>query len=204
MATDDELLDQLGRALMADVPTGPRPEDVDRLRRLVADHQTAPVAALPARRRILGYAAVAAVVAGAFGLGRQLNRTDRPQPVALPGVLEFQQELASTGGGQHADVIGRRVGIGRIVAIRSDDLPILPKGEFYEVWFVAANDAPDRLNRISAGTFHPDEKGLTVVSLTAAVDPAKYPTLAITAEVGDGDPRPSSREVLRGNLTVLG
>jgi hypothetical protein len=33
--------------------------------------------------------------------------------------------------------------------------------------------------------------------LAAAVDPARYPILSITAEPGDGDPRPSDDEVLR-------
>ena len=43
-----------------------------------------------------------------------------------------------------------------------------------------------------------------MVSLTAAVDPAKYPVLAITAEAGDGNPAPSATEVLRDTLTVIG
>jgi len=34
-------------------------------------------------------------------------------------------------------------------------------------------------------------------ALTAAVDPARYPILIVTAESGDGDPRPSRNVVLR-------
>ena len=62
-------------------------------------------------------------------------------------------------------------------------------------------DSPDAPNRISAGTFHPDEKGRSRVALTAAVDPSKYPTLVGTAELRDGDPAPSDREVLRGTVS---
>jgi len=54
-----------------------------------------------------------------------------------------------------------------------------------------------RLDRFSAGTFHPDPEGVSDVRRTAAVDPAKYPILIVTAESGDGDPRPSRDVVLR-------
>jgi len=35
------------------------------------------------------------------------------------------------------------------------------------------------------------------VTFAAAVDPVKYPVLSVTAEPGDGDPRPTGPEVLR-------
>jgi hypothetical protein len=47
------------------------------------------------------------------------------------------------------------------------------------------------------GRFHPAPEGVSDVRLTAAVDPAKYPILIVTAESGDGDPRPSRDVVLR-------
>ncbi len=100
-------------------------------------------------------------------------------------------------------VTGVLSGIGRVVQIRTDDLPILPKGEFYEVWFVAEDDAPDALNRISAGTFHPDEQGKTAVDLAAAVNPALFPTLSVTAEPGDGNPLPTGPEVLRTRIVII-
>ena len=62
-------------------------------------------------------------------------------------------------------------------------------------------DGPGQRNRISAGTFHPDEQGRTDVDLTAAVDPTKYPELSITAEPGDGDPAPG-REVVRAAVQL--
>ena len=117
-------------------------------------------------------------------------------------MVEFEQEIATTGNGR-VEVVGRRVGIGRIVEIRSEAFPILPKGEFYEVWFLAPGDTQTAPKRISAGTFHPDLAGRTFVEMTAAVDPNKYPTLAITAETADGDPAPSTNEVMRGTLAIL-
>ncbi len=50
-------------------------------------------------------------------------------------------------------------GIGRVIEFRSDDLAILPKGEYYELWFVGPGDSRRKSNRISAGTFHPDPRG---------------------------------------------
>jgi Anti-sigma-K factor rskA len=96
-----------------------------------------------------------------------------------------------------ANVEVRKTGIGRVIRFESDELPILPKGEYYELWFVGRGDTPTTPNRISAGTFHPDEDGRSHVTFTAAVDPAKYPVLSVTAEPGDGDPEPTGPEVLR-------
>ncbi len=84
-----------------------------------------------------------------------------------------------------------------MIEFRTNELPILPKGEFYELWFVGPGDTLAEPNRISAGTFHPDEEGRSHVTFAAAVDPAKYPVLSVTAEPGDGDPRRTGSEVLR-------
>jgi len=84
-----------------------------------------------------------------------------------------------------------------VIEFRTNELPILPKGEFYELWFVGPGDTLADPNRISAGTFHPDEAGRSQVTFAAAVDPAKYPVLSVTAEPGDGDPRRTGPEVLR-------
>ena len=82
-----------------------------------------------------------------------------------------------------------KTGIDRVIEFRTDELPILPKGEFYELWFVGSGDTLEQPNRISAGTFHPDAEGRSHVTFAAAVDPAVYPVLSVTAEPGDGDPR---------------
>jgi anti-sigma-K factor RskA len=114
------------------------------------------------------------------------------------GPLEVATTLAAPAGGQaRASVEVRKTGIGRVVDLRSDSLPILPKGDYYELWFAGPGDTPGRPNRISAGTFHPDENGRSHVRFAAAVDPGLYPVLIVTAEPGDGDPRPTGPEVLR-------
>ncbi len=153
-----------------------------------------PLLLVPRRRRppLLAPAAVAAVAAAsvlAFVAGRQL---DRPA-----GPVELQTALVAAGGHRAATVEVRKAGIGRVIRFDSDALPVLPKGEYYELWFVAPGDTPTRPNRISAGTFHPDAEGRSHVRLVAAVDPAKYPVVSVTAEPGDGDPKPTGPEVLR-------
>ena len=110
---------------------------------------------------------------------------------------ELQAVLGAPSGTAQATVEVRRTGIGCVITFRSESLPILPKGRYYELWFVGPGDAPADPNRISSGTFHPDEHGRSHVRFAAAVDPVRYPILAVTAEPGDGDPRPSGTEVLR-------
>ena len=143
--------------------------------------------------RLATAAGVASILAAAVFAGTQIDRDEGPA-----GSLEIEAVLEAVGGGEAA-VSVRQVGIGREIELSSTDLPILPKGEYYELWFVAPDDTPSDPNRISAGTFHPDEDGRSDVSFTAAVDPAKYPVLSITAEPGDGDPAPSGDEVMRAD-----
>ena len=114
------------------------------------------------------------------------------------GVLEIQTVLQAPAGPAAASVEVRKTGIGRVVTLESTSLPILPKGDYYELWFVGPGDRPGSPNRISAGTFHPDEDGRSFVRFAAAVDPVLYPVLTVTAEPGDGEPRPTGPEVLRG------
>ena len=106
------------------------------------------------------------------------------------------------GGQATAAATGIRTGIGRTIQLRTDDLPILPPGDLYELWFVGPGDTPNDPNRISAGTFHPDDQGRSHVDLTAAVDPALYPELSVTSEPGDGNPAPTGPEVLRALITL--
>lgn len=120
-----------------------------------------------------GFAAVAAAVV--IGVG-QLGTAGEPE-------VEGQLTGEST-----ADIVVSKLGSGREVDLSSSEFPILPKGEAYEVWFVGPGDTGGDPNRISAGTFHPDEAGNTDVTLHAAVDPALYPLIEITAEPGGGDP----------------
>ena len=197
--------------LMALVPPAARPSRDLEARTLAAVRRAASenggpreTAPAPAPRRgplawprwtlRLGVAALAAVaLAGAFLIGG----------VALDDEVGGTREItavlsAPDGGGASASVEVTRTGIGRVVHLSSDDLPILPTGELYEVWFVGPDDRPGAPQRISAGTFHPDEDGRSDVTLAAAVDPALFPTISVTAEPGDGDPGPG-QEVLRSS-----
>lgn len=134
-------------------------------------------------------------IAVAVALPRAGDDGGLPVPAGEP---ELMAELVSSGRpGQTATARVDMLGTGRVVSFNSDDLPILPKGEYYELWFVAPGDTRDDPDRISAGTFHPDEEGRSRVRFHAAVDPKRYPVLSVTAEPGDGDPRPSGEEVLR-------
>jgi anti-sigma-K factor RskA len=117
---------------------------------------------------------------------------------SLRGGAEPELEATLTSPtGQTASATVEKTGIGRVIEFRTDALPILPEGEYYELWFVGPGDSPVAPNRISAGTFHPDEEGRASVRFAAAVDPAKYPGLAVSAEPGDGDPGPTAPDVMR-------
>jgi anti-sigma-K factor RskA len=156
----------------------------------------APVVATPRRPRRrpfrLALPVAAATAAAALVAAVGLHRGG---PI---GALELEAALTAPAGGPAAATAQvRKTGIGRVIELRSDTLPILPRGEYYELWFVGPGDAPGSPNRISAGTFHPDERGRSDVTFAAAVDPAAFPVLVVTAEPGDGDPRPSGVEVLR-------
>jgi anti-sigma-K factor RskA len=143
------------------------------------------------RRPLAIAAAAAALLMAAVYTGTLLERPESPGQVELEAVL-----APPRGGSARARVEVTKTDIGREIAFRSDDLPILPQGEYYELWFVGPGDTLRRPNRISAGTFHPDEQGRSRVELTAAVDPKLYPVLSVTAEPGDGNPRRTGPEVL--------
>lgn len=210
MAADDDILDQLGAALRPE----PRPLEDDRVRALraaVAERASggAPTKATPLRglsRRAIGPVVGVAAAVGAFVLGGTLLRgSDEParEDLLAGATVEFETSLRAPEGDATAEVTGVLTGIGRIVQLRTDELAILPKGEFYEVWFIGPGDTPRSPNRISAGTFHPDEQGRSRVDLTAAVNPELYPELSVTAEPGDGDPLPTGPEVLRADIELL-
>lgn len=208
MSTDDELMQALDDALAPD----PREPPADRIAalRAAADAHTVPTghrrrprpASVGSRRRLAVLAAttgaVIAFVAGAVSFSERGADND----LLAGGVVEFELTLRSPDGQVTAQATGIRTGIGRTVRLRTDALPILPDSDLYELWFVGPGDTPRTPNRISAGTFHPDADGRSHVDLTAAVDPALYPTISITAEPGDGDPAPNGPEVLRATVTL--
>lgn len=172
-------------------------------RTLLAIEREAAETAEPARERphrrrrswlprlaLAGAAAVAIAAAGLVGL--------RVGEERQAGTLEVDTRL--TGQGLTASARVTETGIGRIVAIESEKLPVLDnKREFYEVWFVGPGDSEQSPNRVSAGTFHPDERGRASVRLAAAVVPKNYPVVSVTREPRNGDPRNTGPEVLRSS-----
>jgi anti-sigma-K factor RskA len=190
---DDRLLAAVRKAIP---PIAPPPDLEARIHEAIA-HEAAP--GRSAKRRVprLRWPRLAPAFAAATALVFIAVVALTSVRGGEPGVLEIQALLQAPSGQAAASVEVRKTGIGRVIELESDSLPILPKGEYYELWFVGPGDRPGRPNRISAGTFHPDEDGRSLVTFAAAIDPALYPTLSVTAEPGDGDPRPTGPEVLR-------
>lgn len=190
--TDEQLL--AGLAELLDAPAPPLDEvRLQAIRREAASR--AGGARRPRRRQQLLTIAAGLIVA--FGVGAVVGAvvTGESDGPTADGVVEFDGVMVAESG----DEVGLSIvktGIGRVVEIDSTDLAILPTGEHYELWFVAAADGPVDLDRISAGTFHPDADGRSAVRFAAAVDPALYPIVQITAEPGDGDPAPSGDVVI--------
>ena len=188
---DAQLLRAVGEAI---APVSP-PAELELLLLVAVEREAATKTSAHDRRRLRwprllpAFAGAAAVAAGVVVALMSLGGGEA-------GSLELRTVLEAAVG-PAASVEVRKTGIGRVIAFESDSLPILPKGDYYELWFVAPDDRPTAPNRISAGTFHPDEDGRSHVRFTAAVDPALYPVLSVTAEPGDGDPRPTGPEVLR-------
>jgi Anti-sigma-K factor rskA len=195
---DGDLLELLEAALDV-APAEPPPDRVAALR---ARAQAAGTMSTPSPRAserwLLAAAAAIALLAGVVVGAAVVDRTSDPTSA---GVVEYDGTLAGTGGeASEARLTVVRTGIGRVIELDTDDLPILPTGEYYEVWFVAPGENDGAANRISAGTFHPDPDGRSSVRFAAAVDPAKFATVEITAEPGDGNSAATGPVVLRTTI----
>lgn len=116
---------------------------------------------------------------------------------SLPGAEEKTTTLRGDGVRAQAQV--NVTGPGRVVSVKSESVARAPKGTYYELWFVGPGDAPGAPNRISAGTWHPDKRGVTDVRFLIAADPSIFPEIEVTKEPPDGDPAPSGDVVLRSN-----
>jgi Anti-sigma-K factor rskA len=194
---DGELVDLLVKVLDEAPPQPP----VGRIAALRARAEAARRESLRPRRRHSAWLAAAVALGGLGGLsaGRLLGG-DRSSPTAS-GETEYDGVLyAPSGEPAAARLTVVRTGIGRVIELDTEVLPILPAGELYEVWFVGPAGEGQAAPRISAGTFHPDPDGRSHVRFAAAVDPARYPTLEVTAEPGDGDPAATGPVVLRTTI----
>jgi Anti-sigma-K factor rskA len=196
---DGDLLELLEAAL-DEAPPEPPPERVAALLgRARAAGTTSPPSARGRERWLLATAAVAiALLAGVVVGGTVLDRASGPTSA---GVVEYDGTLVGPAGeASAARLTVVRTGIGRVIELDTDELPILPTGGYYEVWFIAPDENEGAASRISAGTFHPDQDRRSAVRFAAAVDPAKFPTVEITAEPGDGNPAATGPVVLRATI----
>ena len=146
-------------------------------------------------RRLVPLTAAAATILVVAGAWLALRSADDGETA---GDLEYEGPIVGPDGRGELRVVA--TGIGRVVDLDTRALEILPAGEYYEVWFVADDDTPERPNRISAGTFHPDPDGRSHVTFAAAVDPARFPTVEITAEPADGDPAATGPTVMSAEI----
>jgi anti-sigma-K factor RskA len=184
-----ELEGALGLLARSAAPVAPPPELETRALGAIRGVPTPPPSRRLAWPRLALAGGVALALAAAVLAGTRLDG-------GVPGSLELEATLTSRSGDQSAEVSVHKTPTGRVVDLRTDELPILPEGEYYELWFVGPGDRPGAPERISAGTFHPDPEGRSDVRFAAAVDPQGYPELAVTREPGDGDPSPG-RDVLQ-------
>ena len=75
------------------------------------------------------------------------------------------------------------------------NLPALPPGRIYQLWFVAADNA-----RISAGLLAPDAAGSVTVLLTTSPAIPQPTILAVTNEPAGGAPEPTGTMYLIGQV----
>lgn len=153
--------------------------------------------------RIGAGASVAAAVAVALVLGIQIGRSQTRgvgSPI-LRGNLEMREVLRNGADPTRtASAEVRDVGLERIVYLRTNDLRPLPRGEYYEVWFVGPGDRRGRPNRVSAGTFRTDRRGDARVVLAVAIDPADYTVITISREPRDGNPAWAGSDEMRSDV----
>lgn len=209
--TDDELSERLARALDLDASSAPPADRIAALRARAEERSAAAAGDASSRPATIGadgrrpsrtwLAAAAVVVALVTGFGAARLFDGGDDGAGTAGDVEYDGPLAGPDGeAVDADLSVVGTGIGRVVELRTGALPILPTGEYYQVWFVAPDDAPGNPDRISAGTFHPDPDGRSDVRFAAAVDPELYPRVEITAEPGDGNPLPTGPVVLTASI----
>lgn len=72
------------------------------------------------------------------------------------------------------------------------DLPALPSGKTYELWYIAGGKA------VAAGTFSVDPQGMGNVKVENVPDVASIQAWAVTIEPAGGVPQPTGAMVLKG------
>ncbi len=135
------------------------------------------------RARWLGLVAAAVVVAA---IGGAWLTTRNPAP-------DWTATMTGTGATPTAGTVaGWNTESGTRVVLEAPGLDPAEPGYAYELWFASDEGAV-----VSAGTF----RAADTVELTVGVARRDYPTIVVTLEPLDGDPRPSGTAVLRSTGT---
>jgi hypothetical protein len=153
-----------------------------------------------AQRRRRPVTALVAVGAAAAGIVATLliNRPATTRSVELAGgkFRVVATDVAPTGEGE-AEILRRRTG--DVMKLAAEGLAATDASHVYQVWCVATTDTAEVPSRIAVGTFR-TVNGTVHVEFPIGVDWAKYPTVAITLEPEDGDPRQTGPTVLDAAL----
>jgi hypothetical protein len=80
------------------------------------------------------------------------------------------------------------------VSVEVWGMPEPKPGEYYELWFVEDGE------RMSGGTFSVQPDGRIEAEMNAPAAAGEYPQVGVTMERDDGDPLPSDRKILGGEL----
>jgi anti-sigma-K factor RskA/putative zinc finger protein len=83
------------------------------------------------------------------------------------------------------------------VQLEAWGMPPCKSEEYYELWFVEGEE------RVSSGSFTIGPSGRAEVDLSAPKLAGNYPQVRVTRETTSGDPRPSARKILGGELRKL-
>jgi hypothetical protein len=137
--------------------------------------------------------AAAAVTAAAFVAVQTLA-------FAAPAVAATFSLRAAPGQSQAASGAAtvRHYDGGWEIQLTVDHLPALPSGQFYECWYAGPGNRPGHPDLITAGTFVVNHSGNGTFTMWSAANPAKFPTMQITAEQPGDAGRPGTL-LLTGN-----
>jgi hypothetical protein len=112
------------------------------------------------------------------------------QVVASPGV----QSVTLAGLGPAPGALGHTYvnPLRRDALFYAFDLPALPSGKTYELWYIAGGKP------VAAGTFAVDPQGIASVQVEHVADVASIQAWAVTIEPTGGVPQPTGAMVLKG------
>ena len=141
--------------------------------------------------RMLALAAAVVLVAS-VGAGLALSRT--PSAEAYTLALHSQASHAS------GQAVAMHTDSGWSIQLTVAHLPSLPKGQFYECWWVGPGNRPGHPALVSAGTFVVGSSGTATAHMWAAADPEDFKSMEITTETTANSSQPG-QVVLSGTAS---